>query len=524
MVIKDFLSAYHSGRIDYSNERLVRLDLFTLAFLLKHFRLKSLEESFDYDCINFEVGTPLSGMFFKDCIFKNATLHSSDFMRSDFSNSDLTYVDGRLARFAGCDFSGVDFTGADLSYSDFTGACFENAKFKNTKLDFCTFKYADFTGATLENITCQGADFSESKLINCKVENSTFFKVNFTFCDMSGLCAKQTKFKRSDFLRTKSKNSTFFDCFISRTNATHLLGCNIHFTNTSFNYVDFTDCQLTSCIFKKSNIDNSILLDSKIKNCTFIKARISETDIDNTVLEGSVFENIKIRGLNIMRVDLTPFLNANISHENTSSLDYLSVSKTILAGIDHPLNINPFPELKRFMNSCGMPAIVTMYLIDSLRSLNTNQLVDLMRSTFISYGGPDEKFAKRINSDLRSNGVTTFFFPINAVFGEKLYNTMRRVENYDRIIMICSKDSLDRNGVQYELEKTLEREARDGGESYLIPISLDDYLFTSWNPSRKELKNEIVNRVVADFSDPNKYEFQFDRLLQALRKKNLSDL
>jgi hypothetical protein len=144
-----------------------------------------------------------------------------------------------------------------------------------------------------------------------------------------------------------------------------------------------------------------------------------------------------------------------------------------------------------------------------------------MSRTFISYGGPDIAFAEKLNNDLRKCGVITFFSPANAVFGEKLHATMRQVDNYDRVILICSKRSLDRPGLQYELEKTIEREARDGGKSYLIPIILDNYLFNEWRPELAHLRDEVINRVVADFTEDKNYNHQFQRLLNALKKVDI---
>jgi hypothetical protein len=109
----------------------------------------------------------------------------------------------------------------------------------------------------------------------------------------------------------------------------------------------------------------------------------------------------------------------------------------------------------------------------------------MLQSIFISYGGPDEDFARKLYEALHSNGVRTFFFPEHAELGEKLHDTMRNgVNEHDRVVLVCSKASLDRPGVLNELEEILAREARDGGASYLIPIRLDDYVFNGWNPGR----------------------------------------
>ena len=145
-------------------------------------------------------------------------------------------------------------------------------------------------------------------------------------------------------------------------------------------------------------------------------------------------------------------------------------------------------------------------------------------SAFISYGGPDEAVAESINQALKARGVTTWFFKDDAKAGVKLHNVMRDgVKSHDRVILICSEHSLSRPGVMNEIEKVLEREAREGGESILIPITLDDFLFTRWQPGdahSETRKTEIINRVVANFEGIGRSGLKFndaiDKLVLAL--------
>jgi hypothetical protein len=96
------------------------------------------------------------------------------------------------------------------------------------------------------------------------------------------------------------------------------------------------------------------------------------------------------------------------------------------------------------------------------------------------------------------------------------------VNQYDRIILICSKASLNRPGVLNELTETLQREAREGGKDYLIPIRLDDYVFTDWAPVDPQLMQAVRDRVVADFTgtldNKLKYKTALSKLIAALEK------
>jgi len=139
------------------------------------------------------------------------------------------------------------------------------------------------------------------------------------------------------------------------------------------------------------------------------------------------------------------------------------------------------------------------------------------QSAFISYGGPDELFAESLNRALQDRGIKTFFFAQHAIPGQKLHRLMREgVNTHDRVVLVCSRDSLDRPGVVNELEETLQREAREGGRSILIPIALDDYVFTDWAPERHDIAQAIRDRVVADFRGAAESQELFDATIERL--------
>jgi len=148
-------------------------------------------------------------------------------------------------------------------------------------------------------------------------------------------------------------------------------------------------------------------------------------------------------------------------------------------------------------------------------------------SAFISYGGPDHDFAARLNAALKRRGVKTFFFPVSAKPGVHLHRTMNdAVHEYNRVILVCSKSSLDRPGVLNEIEQVLSREAREGGLPLLLPVTLDDYVFEEWNPMRPDIARQVRSRVALRF-DPTvlsgrRFQESVRRLLDALRVENHS--
>jgi len=176
------------------------------------------------------------------------------------------------------------------------------------------------------------------------------------------------------------------------------------------------------------------------------------------------------------------------------------------------------------MTDCGVPDVFATYMIDCARACTEPILRSLMQSTFISYGGPDEAFARKLYDMLRAHSVIVFFFPETATVGERIDNEVfRRIQQHDRVLVVCSRDSLSRPGVIHEIQETLDREARDGGATYLLPIMIDDYVLTGWRKTHPQLAERIGRRIIADFRKAKRNKKALDaamtRVIDALKRQ-----
>ena len=204
----------------------------------------------------------------------------------------------------------------------------------------------------------------------------------------------------------------------------------------------------------------------------------------------------------------------NVKHSGPSSIDSRAVMKSYL-----------HPDLKRFMIDCDVPEVFATYMIDCARAIGEPLMRSLMQSTFISYGGPDEPFACRLYDTLRAHNVVAFFFPETGTVGERIDSEVfRRIQEHDRVLLVCSRKSLDRLGVVNEIQETLNREARDGGATYLLPIVLDDYVLTEWRKTHPILAERVGRRIIADFRTARRSKRAFgiaiSRVIDALKIKH----
>jgi hypothetical protein len=180
------------------------------------------------------------------------------------------------------------------------------------------------------------------------------------------------------------------------------------------------------------------------------------------------------------------------------------------------INLSPAPAEQLPLGKSGIAA--------AGESLRRNLHRNLMQSIFICYGDPDKYFAERLFDALRANGVRVFFFPKSATLGERIDSELfAQIQRHDRVLLICSRESLDRSGVLHEIRETFTRETRDGAATYLLPVTLDDYVFNGWKERQPDLARRVADRVVGNFSEAMNSQEQFEeavvQILDVLKSK-----
>jgi hypothetical protein len=141
-------------------------------------------------------------------------------------------------------------------------------------------------------------------------------------------------------------------------------------------------------------------------------------------------------------------------------------------------------------------------------------------SCFISYSDDDRAFAARLHSDLQSHGVTCWYFPVSATWGETVWSEIdEAVKLYDKLIVICSERSLQSAPVLREIERALQPEDREA-KNIVFPVRIDNYLFEHWDHPRKA---DVLSKVIGDFrawSRDDEYSEALRRILSSLQRKS----
>ena len=136
--------------------------------------------------------------------------------------------------------------------------------------------------------------------------------------------------------------------------------------------------------------------------------------------------------------------------------------------------------------------------VKKLLNLAVGRDVDYgLMSCFISYGQPDAKIARRLYDALRNMGIEVWLYEMNSTVGKRIWKEIKeQMRSSGRLLVICSAESLKRDGVLKEIETQVDDEP-----DKIIPISLDDMWRKPAFRIRRgkfDLKQYLVERTFVD--------------------------
>ena len=223
----------------------------------------------------------------------------------------------------------------------------------------------------------------------------------------------------------------------------------------------------------------------------------------------------------LLGLDLSTALGlAKVVHRSASTIGIDTLEKTA-EGLTK--NRSQQGEVEHFLRGAGVSEIY----IESFRS-QIGQPIEFY-SCFISYSHDDKAFARRIYAQLQDRGIRCWLDEHAMVPGDDIMDAVDHgIRLSDRILLCCSQPALkDSWWVDDEIEKTLEKERELSGREgkkvrVLIPLNLDGFMFgKGWQSGYKAT---LKRRLAADFTgwekDNDKFEAQFERVVQALRPRS----
>lgn len=346
------------------------------------------------------------------------------------------------------------------------------------------------TGQISEQIDLRRVNLSGSEL-----SGSKFYDVNMEEANLRDANLSYATLVRTEFINSNLENATLTgaDLFL------------VNFENANASLARFQRVSLDSVFFEETNLQYADLSNATIYYPDFVGA-----DLTNADLRDSAFLYTNFSGANLRRTVMGNSVFSDSDMSEAKCLDSVKHDGPSSIGIDTIIRSKgQIPE--EFLRGCGVPD----EFIEFSRSLFTQPIQ--YYSCFISHSSLDRDFCARLCNDLRGAHVRTWYFPEDAKWGQTVWGEIDRGINiYDKLVVVCSRNSLTSGPVLREIERALMREDKEG-KNILFPIRIDDYVFEEWEHPRKA---DLLAKVVGDFTgwagDAAKYKQSFKRLLDYL--------
>ena len=274
---------------------------------------------------------------------------------------------------------------------------------------------------------------------------------------------------------------------------------------------DLRNTALNGAEPERADLRNANLSGARLYQVDCTQADLTGAVLSRSDLRGVVFNSTVLDGMDFTSATLGGTLFADVDLRGIKHLTTCQHVAPSTIGID-TLYRSGGELSELFLRNAGIPETLIHYA----RSLTEHAFN--FYSCFISYSTKDNFFCERLYADLQTKTVRVWRFPENATWGESMWSEIDHgIRIYDKVVLVCSENSLQSVPVLREMERALQREEREK-MNILFPIRIDDYVFETWKHPRKV---DVLAKIIGDFrgwdDDGVKYRESFERLLEALQ-------
>ena len=350
------------------------------------------------------------------------------------------------------------------------------------------------TGEVLHTVNADsliGADLTDAKLTGADL-----YGVNLTGAKLTG---------------AKLTGANLYGVYLSGANLT---GANL--TGADLTDADLIGADLSGADLTSADLTDADLTGADLTGANLIGANLIGADLYGADLTGADLANARIGfSLFIRCIGLhTAKGLETIDHYISSTVDNFTLRESI-----HGL-----PDV--FLEGCGYMREEINYL----RPLYSGDKAIKFYSCFISHGKTDGDFAKRLRDDFRAANVPCWHYEYDFKGGDFMRSQIdTAIKKHDKLVLVCSEESLFRPAVIDEILKAI-RDERRTGKRKLFPVRLDNYVFSVDAADRfydlkpheqgEDWLEYIRKHWISDFTNwksHDDYQTAFDKLLGDLR-------
>lgn len=336
----------------------------------------------------------------------------------------------------------------------------------------------------------------------------------------------------------------------------NMSGCDLHFASfqhANLEGADISDAWLSSAHFEQANLSNARLFSAFAEwacftaavmvkcfamEANFTKANLQQVNVReahfaNTVFEGAVLPGANFESAYLSNTNFTGawLESANFSAATLGRTHFVDCDLSYVKGLDSCTHSSHSYIDFRTLQQCRQHLPATFLKGVGLSELVVDYMPSLFDgainyySCFLSHSHADKEFARYLYARLQERDIRCWLDDHQMLPGDDPHERIQEgIRFWDKFILCASQKSLTSWWVDSELNRAFAKEqvlTRERGRKVhgLILLDLDGYLFSgAWQSGKSE---EIRARMVGDFKDwkkdPVKFEYEFERLVKALR-------
>jgi hypothetical protein len=292
----------------------------------------------------------------------------------------------------------------------------------------------------------------------------------------------------------------------------HLQGALLHdvaLTGADLSFADLRDADLSRSDLRGAMLTHSDLRGADLRGTvlTDVHGGMGNTlvDITDADLSGTRFGWTILGDVYLNRITGI----GSIQHFGPS---YITTSTLELTAYEVAKTGAMRTDVELFLRGVGVP-------LESLEQFERSFNKGSFYSAFISYSHADKEFAIWFFEKLQGRGVRCWLDEKNMRPGERILDAVgRAISSHERVLLCCSRTSLESWWVQDEVRKAQELERQFDTQLRIIPILLDNHLLQGWTNG---LAADLRSRLGVDFmnwrSGSNAHDGQIERIVEALK-------
>ena len=370
---------------------------------------------------------------------------------------------------------------------------FSKAILSNHNLNRAYLSETDLSGADLIGVRLNHANLSGAVLREAISLMGQFHGANLSYADLSHATLRRADLSGACLIGADLTGANLAGAVLSGANLENAVLVGADFSEANLNGANLSGADLS-----RAELNNADLTEANLTGANLGKTTLYRTLLNGTLLKGAVMFHTVFGDCDLSQADGLD----QVKHEGPSAIGIDTIFRSA----------SDMPE--SFLRSAGVPEDSITYQ-RTLAAGSPNRFY----TCFISCCTGDQDFTERLRADLQARGVRCWCFAADSRGGRWISEGIDRgIRYYDKLVVVCSEDSLGAERVREEITHGIQKQA-ETGRWLFFPVAVSD---VAYNPRNRYVRGTQLRRhVMFDFrgwEDPKVYNAALDTLIGDLSR------